>query len=162
MTRGNIQKLYVAVLCGTPRKPCGEICLPLCRCPNSVIQRKVAQEGDVGAKDARTLYRVLSADKAYTVVLAAPITGRTHQLRVHFSAIGCPLAGDTMYGGSDAAISRHALHAAHLSFPHPQDGRNISLYSPLPDDMAAICPIDRVALKCAVQKEAKEYFQDIL
>ena len=162
MTRGNIRKLYIAILCGTPIEPCGEICLSLCRCPDSIIQRKVAQEGDTGAKDARTVYRVLYAGETYTAVLAAPITGRTHQLLVHFSAIGCPLAGDTMYGGSDADIPRHALHAAHLSFPHPQDGRNISLYSPLPDDMAAICPMARDALEQAVQKEAKKYFQDIL
>ncbi len=162
MIGGNIRKLYVAVLCGTPREPCGEIRLPLCRCQDSIIMRRVAQAGEAGAKDARTLYRVLSAGETYTVVLAAPITGRTHQLRVHFSAIGCPLAGDTMYGGSDADISRHALHAAHLSFPHPQNGRNISLYSSLPEDMVAICPMDRGALERAVQKEAKEYFQDIL
>lgn len=162
MTRGNIRKLYVAVLCGTPREPCGEIRLPLCRCRDSIIMRRVAQAGEAGAKDARTLYRVLSAGKPYSVVLAAPITGRTHQLRVHFSAIGCPLAGDTMYGGWNTDISRHALHAAHLSFPHPQDGSGIYLYSPLPDDMAAICPMDRETLERAVQKEAKEYFQDIL
>ncbi len=161
MIGGNIRKLYIAILCSTPKECCGEIRLPVCRCSDSIIMRRVAAPDEMGAKNAHTLYRILFAGKTYTVVLAAPITGRTHQLRVHFSAIGCPLAGDTMYGGSDADISRHALHAAHLSFPHPQSGRNISLYSPLPDDMAAICPIDSDALKNAVQKEAEAYFQDI-
>ncbi|MCI8611090.1 MAG: RluA family pseudouridine synthase [Clostridiales bacterium] len=162
MIGGNIRKLYIAILCGTPRERCGEIRLPVCRCNDSIIMRRVAAPGETGAKDAHTFYRVLFASKIYTVVLAAPITGRTHQLRVHFSAIGCPLAGDTMYGGSNADISRHALHAAHLSFPHPQSGRSISLYSPLPDDMAAICPIDQEILEKAVQKEAETYFQDII
>ncbi len=161
MIGGNIRKLYIAILCGTPKECCGEIRLPLCRCSDSIIMRRVATPGETGAKDAHTLYRVLFVGKTYTVVLAAPITGRTHQLRVHFSAIDCPLAGDTMYGGASIDISRHALHAAYLSFPHPQSGRNISLYSPLPDDMAAICPIDQDTLENAVQKEAEAYFQDI-
>ena len=161
MTSGSIRKLYIAILCGTPKSPFGEIRLPLCRCGDSIIMRRVAQPNEAGAKDACTLYRVLAKNETYSVVLAAPITGRTHQLRVHFSAIGCPLAGDTMYGGADTDISRHALHAAHLAFPHPERDENISLYSPLPGDMEKICPIDKSALRQAVAQEANRYFADV-
>lgn len=160
MIEGQIQKLYIAVLCGTPKHPVGNIHLPLCRCADSIIKRRVAVPGETGAKDAQTLYRVLSADGKYTTVLAAPVTGRTHQLRVHFSALGCPLAGDTMYGGSDTDIGRHALHAVHIAFPHPENGRIVSLYSPLPADMDALCPIDKDTLEQAVKKETKQYFED--
>lgn len=161
MIAGNIRKLYIAILCGTPKSSAGEIRLPLCRCGDSIIMRRVAQPDDAGAKNACTLYRVLTKNETYSVVLAAPITGRTHQLRVHFSAIGCPLAGDTMYGGADTDISRHALHAAHLAFPHPERDKIISLYSPLPWDMEKICPMDKNTLKQAVEQEASRYFADV-
>ncbi len=87
MTSGSIRKLYIAILCGTPKSPFGEIRLPLCRCGDSIIMRRVAQPDEAGAKDACTLYRVLAENETYSVVLAAPITGRTHQLRVHFFVI---------------------------------------------------------------------------
>lgn len=161
MIAGNIRKLYIAILCGTPKSSAGEIRLPLCRCGDSIIMRRVAQPDDAGAKNACTLYRVLTKNETYSVVLAAPITGRTHQLRVHFSAIGCPLAGDTMYGGADTDISRHALHAAHLAFPHPERDKIISLYSPLPWDMEKICPMDKNTLRQAVEQEASRYFADV-
>lgn len=161
MIAGNIRKLYIAILCGTPKSSAGEIRLPLCRCGDSIIMRRVAQPDDAGAKNACTLYRVLTKNETYSVVLAAPITGRTHQLRVHFSAIGCPLAGDTMYGGADTDISRHALHAAHLAFPHPERDKIVSLYSPLPWDMEKICPMDKNTLRQAVEQEASRYFADV-
>ena len=161
MTTGKIRKLYIAILCGTPKETAGKIRLPVCRVPGSVILRRVAAPGEAGAKDACTLYRVLSVGEKYTVVIAAPLTGRTHQLRVHFSAVGCPIAGDTMYGGEAADIGRHALHAVYLSFPHPQSGSLISLYAPLPADMAALCPLSEAALKEAVQTEALRYFADV-
>lgn len=160
MTTGRIRKLYIAILCGTPKETAGEIRLPICRREGSVILRRVAAPGEAGAKDACTLYRVLSVGEKYSVAIAAPITGRTHQLRVHFSAIGCPLAGDTMYGGWDTDIGRHALHAVYLAFPHPESGSLVSLYAPLPADMAALCPIDGETLEMAVKTEAKRYFED--
>ena len=161
MIAGNIRKLYIAILCGTPNAPAGEIRFPLCRCGDSIIMRRVAQPEDTDAKDACTLYRVLAENENYSVVLAAPITGRTHQLRVHFSVVGCPLAGDTMYGGQDTDISRHALHAVHLAFPHPEKDETVSLYSPLPEDMEKLCPMKKSALKQAVLLEADRYFADV-
>jgi len=78
-------------------------------------------------------------------------TGRTHQIRVHLSAIGHPLVGDAAYGGDRtgrpggqqvASLERPFLHAAHLSFEHPVDGGRISVESPLPDDLAEL--LDRL------------------
>ena len=66
------------------------------------------------------------------------ITGRTHQLRVHFAHLGCPLAGDDLYGGSREHIGRHALHCACIRFAEPASGETVQVESPLPPDMAAL------------------------
>ena len=65
-------------------------------------------------------------------------TGRTHQIRVHCAYIGCPLCGDTLYGGTEALIGRTALHAAFLSLRNPITGRRIAARAPLPEDMRSL------------------------
>jgi 23S rRNA pseudouridine1911/1915/1917 synthase len=66
-------------------------------------------------------------------------TGRTHQIRVHFAALGYPVAGDVQYGGRKRpeGLERQFLHAAQLAFPHPDDERQMSFSSPLPPDLRA-------------------------
>jgi 23S rRNA pseudouridine1911/1915/1917 synthase len=66
-------------------------------------------------------------------------TGRTHQIRVHFQALGYPVAGDVQYGREPRpdGLTRQFLHAARLAFPHPEDGREIDCVSPLPPDLSA-------------------------
>ena len=66
-------------------------------------------------------------------------TGRTHQIRVHFTSLGMPLAGDDMYGGSRDLITRQALHCGQLDFNHPMTGEPMHFLIPLPEDMAALC-----------------------
>ena len=151
MVAGEIRKQYIAILCGHLQAREGQIDLPLRRKEDSVILRRVADPAEPGAKAALTRYRVLAETEDYTVVLASPVTGRTHQLRVHFAALGCPMAGDTMYGGSDRDIPRCALHAVRLSFPHPESGARITLYSPLPEDMASLCPLSPETLQSEVE-----------
>ena len=73
----------------------------------------------------------------YHLILASPVTGRTHQLRAHFAAIGHPLLGDTLYGAESPFIDRQALHAMRLSFPHPVTGSPLTVTAPLPADLAA-------------------------
>ena len=90
-------------------------------------------------KPSATRYRVLGRGGGYSLVACLPLTAAPHQIRVHFSHLGCPLAGDTLYGGHADRIARHALHCAALSFRHPLDGRLCRLLSPLPADMAELC-----------------------
>src|SRR6185436_562632 len=94
--------------------------------------------------------RILRAEKlrALTLVQVAILTGRTHQIRVHLSAIGHPVVGDPLYGGvhrrirgdvrAVARLERPFLHAATLAFKHPSDGRHMAFESELPDDLQRV------------------------
>ncbi len=76
--------------------------------------------------------------KGYTLVDILLVTGRTHQIRVHMSHIGHPVAGDHLYGGEKIhIIERQALHSKSISFIHPGTGRPVSVEAPLPPDMTA-------------------------
>ncbi len=134
MAEGKIHKKYAALLHGTVTKS-GEIELPIRRSSTSTMLRVVDQCPDSGAKYALTKYEVLHNFDGYTLVSASPVTGRTHQLRVHFSTLGNPICGDGLYGitsdGSD--FPRLALHAYIMSFPH-QSGNILTLVAPIPDN----------------------------
>jgi len=115
----------------------GEINLCIRRDPESYITR-VCFPPDGTEKDserALTRFLLLKSAPPYHLFLASPITGRTHQLRAHFSALGFPLAGDTLYGKESRIIPRQALHALRLSFPHPATGEPLSLFAPIPQDL---------------------------
>ena len=88
---------------------------------------------------ARTKYRTLAYSERLTLLELLPETGKTHQLRVHLSSIGFPLAGDWLYGErNDALICRPALHSCRLKLTHPITGERIELVSELPEDMRAL------------------------
>ena len=141
MKNGNVKKEYVAVLSGTLPSTEGEIDTYIKRETESIITRTVCAEGDGGDR-AITKYKVLFSDGKHTVVSAVPVTGRTHQLRLHFAHLGAAIVGDDMYGKESEDISRHALHAIRLSFEHPKTKENTVLYAPIPEDMRAlICRI---------------------
>jgi len=89
-------------------------------------------------KNALTMFRVLNRGQDYSLIAAAPVTGRTHQVRVHAAALGHPLLADALYGASPSdVIARPALHAAELSFIHPASGERPLFKSPYPEDFAA-------------------------
>lgn len=89
--------------------------------------------------EARTGYEVLSYHGSYTLLRLIPYTGKTHQLRVHMSSIGFPLAGDFMYGAEDRSlIGRPALHSYELWMRHPMTGEDLHFVCPLPEDMRHI------------------------
>lgn len=143
-TRGEIEKEYVAVLAGHLTPASGEIGGCIRRERDSVITRIVTEDdGD----PALTRYRVLAYGTApdgrpLSYVLAQPVTGRTHQLRVHFAHLGCPILGDFLYGREhDPLIGRQALHCRKTAFAHPISGRHMTLYAALPDDFAALLPL---------------------
>lgn len=129
---GAFARGYLAVCEGAPEALEGEITLPIGRKKGSAIERCV----DPNGQEARSRYRVLKRGDRFSLVELEPCTGRTHQLRVHMAAIGCPLAGDWLYGREDRTlIPRPALHSAFLSVRHPIDGEMIELSAPIPADM---------------------------
>ena len=102
----NLRKVYVAVVEGSLQESKGTINLPIEReCPGS-LRRKVREDG----KHAITHYQVIKTTEQYSLLEIVLQTGRTHQIRVHFSHIGHPLVGDEVYGGNMEKIARQALH----------------------------------------------------
>ncbi len=88
---------------------------------------------------AITHFTVLARGGGHTLARVRLETGRTHQIRVHFAALGHPVAGDATYGRRPVpeGLTRHFLHAAELRFAHPEDGRELRFESPLPAELAA-------------------------
>ncbi len=132
MLSGTLRRSYLAVVKGIPEKSAGLIDLPIAREAGSIIKRCVSAHGDA----ACTRYEAVTAGGGCTLMRLFPETGRTHQLRVHMSAIGHPLVGDWLYGTEDRArIARPALHSRTLSFEHPITNTALSFSAPLPVDM---------------------------
>lgn len=114
----------------------GDIDLCIRRDPESYITRICfeADGSEMESERALTRFRLLQSRGNFHLFLASPITGRTHQLRAHFSALGFPLAGDTLYGKESEVIDRQALHCLRLTFAHPATGERVRLTAPLHDD----------------------------
>lgn len=127
----SVQKEYYAILQGKLLPQKGVINLPIKRSESSIITRTVAEDG----KQAITEYEVVAQNESVSLVKAVPVTGRTHQLRVHFSHIGFPLCGDDLYGGSFEHINRHALHCKTVSFVEPFTNEEIRCEIDLCKDM---------------------------
>lgn len=126
-----IYRSYVAVVKGNLKEKVGTINFPIGRMEGSFIEREVSPEG----REAITHYEVIGEGDGYSVVKVVLETGRTHQIRVHFSHIGHPLLGDELYGVQSPHIKRQALHCKELRFRHPITGEIIELTSKVPTDM---------------------------
>ena len=130
-----LRREYRAVAVGTVMPPSGVIDLPIGRADGSLVKRCVREDG----LPSRTEYETLSVCGSFTLLRLVPHTGRTHQLRVHLSHLGYPLAGDWLYGTEDKAlIARPALHSCELMFTHPVTGKEFHFTAPLPEDMAKL------------------------
>ena len=117
-----------------PRPPRGTIDAPLGRDHRAPEKRAVRGRG---SRDARTHFTVVEPLPADTLVEARLETGRTHQIRVHFDAIGHPVAGDPRYGHAGRhGLERQFLHSARLGFAHPFTGERVEAESELPPDLA--------------------------
>lgn len=132
------EKLYWAVVVGVPPKPEGAINLPLAKRPGA-RDRETMQVDEENGQKALTHFRVLDHAGNRAALLALwPRTGRTHQLRVHCAAIGCPILGDRKYGGEEALLSAVAdsrrlhLHARRLALPHPSGRGELVVEAELP------------------------------
>jgi tRNA pseudouridine32 synthase/23S rRNA pseudouridine746 synthase len=129
-----VHKAYVAVVHGRLTPDAGDITLPLAAdWPNRPRQRVDTERG----RAALTRWRVLAHPDddddggAITRVALEPVTGRTHQLRVHLLAIGHAIVGDRLYGAPDTA-PRLLLHAERITLPHPYDARIVDFHAPAP------------------------------
>ena len=129
-----MDKRYLALVDGAPRSESGTIDSPVGRHPRRPQQMAVV----AGGRPATTQFRVLGRLARHTLLECRPVTGRTHQIRVHLAAIGCPVAGDRRYGATRATVplERHFLHASRLTFRLPSDGVR-TFVSPLPPDLQA-------------------------
>lgn len=151
MVDGKIRKTYLAVLDGIPKMREGVLFSYMHRRCESIIEREECSPDIADAKPAVTAYRVLADNGKEALVVASPITGRTHQLRLHFLGQGCPITGDSLYGNENPNIERHALHSWKTSFPHPQSGELISVTAPIPADISSL--MDAVGLKLPENEE---------
>jgi len=137
-----VHKQYQALVHGKVADESGKMTQPVGRDPVRRVRMKV---GGIGARDALTNYRVVRRFPHFTLVVAEPRTGRTHQIRVHFAALGHPVVGDTLYGAPAKitvggkickTLERNFLHAAAIEFRLPQSGNLLHLEAPLPDDLS--------------------------
>lgn len=135
MQQGRITKQYLALVRGCPPTQ-GRIDLPIRRVKGSVMLREVTESSEGDA--ALTLFERLATDGETSLVKVMPKTGRTHQIRVHFAALGHPLLGDELYGDGKGGFSRTALHAHRLQFSHPCTGEKMDVCCPLLPDMAEV------------------------
>jgi 23S rRNA pseudouridine1911/1915/1917 synthase len=135
-----VEKTYIALVHGKMKTPAGEISLNIGRHPR--IRTRMSVHTGHG-RDARSTYRTMEEVRGFSLLEVRIHTGRTHQIRVHLSAIGHPVAGDDVYGErrysefvkNHGKPGRYFLHAATLKFAHPRTGKILELASPLPEDL---------------------------
>ena len=123
----DFRRWYLALTEGTPPEERGVIDMPIAKMPGATIRRQITPEG----KPARTRYRILNILDRKALILLELETGRTHQIRTHLSALGCPIAGDYLYGQEDPDQfpGCFALHSTVLRLIHPVTGKKICLVS---------------------------------
>ncbi len=127
---GKLTKTYLAIAEGTFETEEGTIDLPLQK-----VQGQRIRVTDEEGKPSITHYRVLRSNGKWSLLEVQIDTGRTHQIRSHLSAIGHPLVGDDLYGGSIAKLKRPALHCFQISVVQPFTGNTIAIKEDLPEDM---------------------------
>jgi 23S rRNA pseudouridine1911/1915/1917 synthase len=133
-----VQKTYLALLDGHPPTTTGRIEAAIGRDVRN--RKRMAIVPDARGRLAVTEYQVKHSYPEHALVEARPLTGRTHQLRLHFAYLKCPIVGDPVYGRKTASLplKRHFLHAARLTFTLPGSGQPITLEAPLPPELARV------------------------
>lgn len=134
MKTNEFKKEYLAIAKGILESKSGTLNFHIARKEGSIIERTVSSDGD----SAITHYDVVKEFNNLSLVHIVLETGRTHQIRVHFSHIGHPILGDTLYGSPSELINRQALHSYKLTFIHPVTKKVLSLEAPLPNDIENI------------------------
>lgn len=131
--QGAVHKIYYAAVQGSTDAS-GTIDAPIARMNDSIITRCVRADG----RKAVTHYRKINEKNGFSLLEIELETGRTHQIRVHFSHAGYPLAGDDLYGGSREKIARQALHCGRMTFVCPLTKEEITVEAPLPADISEL------------------------
>lgn len=133
LSEGKLKKTYLALCHGSPQKTKGIIDAPIARADGSTILRCVFKDG----KRAITEYEKIGEQGELSLLRLHPLTGRTHQIRVHLSHIGNPIFGDDMYGSPEVGESIR-LHCRSLAFNHPLRSEVMQIHAPVPDDMKGL------------------------
>ncbi|MCA9374469.1 RluA family pseudouridine synthase [Candidatus Peregrinibacteria bacterium] len=136
-----VEKVYFALLAGMLEPKEGSIDAPIGRDP--IHRKKMAVVDEHQGRTALTHYQVVEYVGDFTYVKVQLVTGRTHQIRVHFASIGFPLCGDELYGKTkvnrkfaEFGLKRQFLHAGYLSFTHPRTQKKVEFEAPLPSDLS--------------------------
>lgn len=132
--KSQIHRTYEAIVTGEITPSAGTISAPIARKQTSIIEREVNWED---GKEATTHYQTVSKLSGASLLRIQLETGRTHQIRVHFSSLGHPLLGDDLYGGSTDEIQRQALHCTAIEWEHPFEHRRMQFHCMLSSDMSA-------------------------
>lgn len=135
-----LERKYCAIIEGRPRETEGTVRSWLKENPKSL--KVTSSPVDNGGKEAVTHYRVISSGKHYSLTEFELGTGRKHQIRVHASLMGCPVAGDRRYGAKENPMGRIALHARSIVFRHPVTGKIMSFDTGLPSSFKAVMKED--------------------
>lgn len=136
-----VRKFYLALVSGRLTKDTGEINAPIGCDPKTWPHWRVMAAGEGDARPAQSLYLVQRRFAAHTLLELEPLTGRTHQLRIHCDLLGHPIVGDPIYASTvdplvkEYRLKHHLLHAARLVFNHPATGKEINAQAALPGAM---------------------------
>jgi len=133
-----IQKIYLALVDGCPPTPKGRIEAPIGR--DLKVRKKMAVVAPDKGRSAISEYLTLETFAAHTLLEVHPVTGRTHQIRLHLAYLGCPVAGDTVYGKRHSSIplERHFLHAARITVRLLDSKLPTTFDAPLPPELAQL------------------------
>jgi len=133
-----VEKIYLALVDGHPATPAGRIIAPIYRDRYDRKKMAIAPEGE--GRSAETEYQTIKDFKNHAYLRVHPLTGRTHQIRVHLSSIGCPIAADTIYGYKNPSIplNRHFLHAYQISIRLPGEQSMRTFQAELPLELLSV------------------------
>jgi 23S rRNA pseudouridine1911/1915/1917 synthase len=133
-----VDKRYIALVDGSPPTPDGKIEAPVARDP--AHRKRMAIRPPERGRPAQTVYTTLRSFSAHTLLEVRPLTGRTHQIRLHLAFVGCPVVGDVVYGRKRPSIpiNRHFLHASRLTITLQGEAEATTFVSALPEDLEEV------------------------